>query len=384
MKLAVLTTSLSRRHGGVSEAARRLAQETARLGVETSAHGIWDPDFEQDAALWAPLPTHAHRARGPASFGFSPELARGVRAAAPDVVHVHGLWTYAGCIARKTRRPYIVSVHGMLDPWAVRNSGLKKALAAFLFERRNLQDAACLHAITPAEVEAIRAYGLKTPVCLIPNGVDLPSPLAGTEPPPWTGRLAEGAKVLLYLGRIHPKKGLPALLEAWRGFSRGDDRWALVVAGWDQGGHEDELRAQVEQHGLGRSVFFAGPQFGSAKASCFRHADAFILPSLSEGLPLVVLEAWSWKLPLIMTPECNLPEGFTVGAALSTAPEAGALENSLRRLASIDSNQLKEMGQRGFDLANQHFSWERLAASIKEVYQWAHGSGPLPKTVTAS
>lgn len=126
-----------------------------------------------------------------------------------SLLHIHGLWMYpsVACMQwSRGKRPYLVSPHGMLDGWALRNSAWKKILAARLYENRHLRGAACLNALNESEAASIRAYGLRNPVCIVPNGVDLPDQRP---------TLGGGEKVCLFLGRLHPKKGLPALLSAW-------------------------------------------------------------------------------------------------------------------------------------------------------------------------
>jgi len=158
---------------------------------------------------------------------------------------------------------------------------------------------------TDQERRHIRDYGLRNPVCVIPNGVDLPEDHQAPVLPPWSDRIPADAKVLLYLGRLHPKKGLPNLLQAWsmarRAVLAQARDWHLGIAGWDQGGHEADLRAQVSAAGLSKCVHFLGPQFGAGRAAAYRNAQAFILPSFSEGLPMAVLEAWAHSLPVLMT-----------------------------------------------------------------------------------
>ena len=139
--------------------------------------------------------------------------------------------------------------------------------------------------------------------------------------------MVEGRKVLLYLGRLHPKKGLSILLRGWKEASKRERGWVLVIAGWDQGGHREELEQLARELKITDSVHFAGPLFGEARETAYQNANAFVLPSLSEGQPLVVLEAWSHARPVLMTPECNLPEGFEKRAAIrmNTTVEGAAM-----------------------------------------------------------
>ncbi len=307
---------------------------------------------------------------------------------APDILHVHGIWLYPSivCPAAKQgiRSPCVVSPRGMLDPWALRNSAWKKKLAGWVYENRNLRSAACIHALCESEYESIRAYGLRNPVAIIPNGIDLP-PDGPNLPPPWTDKITSGRRVMLFLGRIHPKKGLPNLIEAWARLQAENkalaDEWALVVAGWSQGGHEDELKKVLSRRGLGQDVVFLGPAFDDVKRACLQNADAFILPSFSEGLPMSVLEAWSYGLPIVMTGECNLPEGFAADAAIEIRPQVDSIADGLERLLSLPDAERRQMGSNGRDFVASKFAWPKIAAQMLEVYKWVLGEGPQPACV---
>jgi poly(glycerol-phosphate) alpha-glucosyltransferase len=270
----------------------------------------------------------------------------------------------------------------MLDPWALRNSAWKKRLAAWAYENANLRGAACIHALCDSELQAIRTYGLRNPVAVVPNGVDLPRQQV-SKPTRWEADLPDGAKVLLYLGRLHPKKGLPNLLRAWRlsARERGSSKWRLVIAGWDQGGHEAELRRLAEELCIAETVVFAGPQFGEDKAASFHRATAFVLPSFSEGLPVAVLEAWAHGLPVVMTPQCNLPEGLAAGAAVQVDPEPASIAAGLWELFRMSDAEREAMGERGRRLVEERFSWPKIAQQMKAVYEWVLGGGPKPEWV---
>ncbi len=389
MKVSILTGSLSRLNGGVSEAARRLAQELERLvpGM-VEVLGVRDASYAADEQGWDPLRPSAFVPWLPKSYGYAPGFRAALDASDPDLCHVHGLWTFASLAARrwslrKAGRPFVITPHGMLDAWALRNSAWKKKLLGCAIERRSLEEAACLHAITPAEVESIRAYGLSNPVCLIPNGVDLPS--AQAFPAPWSNGVPAGRKVLLYLGRIHPKKGLVPLIEGWKLLGETEshvlDEWSLAIAGWSQGGHETQLKRMVADAGLEASVYFAGPLFGEGKAAAYSNASAFILPSRSEGLPLVVLEAWAHSLPVLMTDACNLPQGFSSDAAICIAPEPASIAEGIAALARLEPSAMRSIGSKGRLLVESDFTWEKGAAELRRVYEWLAGGENLPTSV---
>ena len=343
-----------------------------------SVIGLDDKDAESDRPLWGKIETMAMHVRGPRGFGYAPDMSKTIKLQNPNILHVHGLWMYSSIAAigwARHGKPYVVSPHGMLDPWALRNSRLKKHVSAALYENRHLRGAACLHALNLAEAQAVRAYGLKNPICVIPNGVELPDETEVSYP--------KKRRYLLYLGRLHPKKGLPLLIEAWSRMQRSavEAGWHLRIAGWDQNGHQSELEALAEKHHVDASISFVGPQFGQAKARCFQEASAFILPSFSEGLPMSVLEAWSWRLPVVMTPNCNFTEGGMAEAAIMTNTDVEGVTEALCQLISMSSRELDDMGARGRQLVEQQFQWPPLVQKMTQVYDWILGSGPRPSCV---
>jgi poly(glycerol-phosphate) alpha-glucosyltransferase len=375
---------MSKNGGGVFEAVFRMAQSLhAMPELELSVLGLKDKGLSPQAGDWKGALTAALPTFGPSSWGYSPKLVDRLTRAKPDLLHVHGLWMYPSVASRHwsraARRPYMVTPHGMLDPWAIRNSGWKKSAALWAYERQHLEGAACLHALCDAEAEAIRDFGLRNPICIVPNSVDVPdmaaSPSASDRVPSHT---------LLFLGRLHPKKGLVSLLNAWYQFRCRRDlggTWELVIAGWDQGGHEGDLRRLVDELGIRDSVRFPGPLFGSDKASAFRRASAFVLPSISEGLPMAVLEAWSYGLPVLMTPQCNFPERLAAGAALYIGADREGVLQGLQRLAEMSDVDRHKMGAQGLHLCRGNFSPASNAAKMTEIYRWLTGGGPKPSVV---
>lgn len=384
MKVGIVTASVSRSGGGVHEVVRRSAIELHRRGSSVRVFGLADEYFEQDRAAWSPVSVSIFRNRGYKPFGYAPDLLPALRSSAPDLLHNHGLWMYPSVAlvqwSKLTRKPYIVSAHGMLDPWAVGHSYWKKKLAATLYEDRHLEKAACLHALCSAEADAVRRYGLSNPVCVIPAGVDLPV-LNNDE-----DLTREKEKILLFLGRLHPKKGLRNLLTAWHLLRRDGAstaaEWKLWIAGWDQGNHKAELQTYCAEHCLQSSVRFVGPKFGADKEMVLRSANVFVLPSFSEGLPVSVLEAWAYGLPVAMTAQCNLSQGFQTGAAICLETEPLAIAQGLLNIMSMSEMERSTMGMRGRQLVEQRFSWSSYTDQMSSVYAWMNGAGSKPDCVT--
>lgn len=422
MKIEFVTASLSRAAGGLFESVRRLAQATAGDRYEVQVTGVEDGHSKADLTAWAPLQVHIFRRFGPERFSFAPALQSGLQSARPNLIMSHGLWRYTSLATHRchveTGLPYIVHPHGMLDDWALKNARWKKRIALLCYEANHLRHAACLRALCVAEADAIRRYGLTNPIAIIPNGVDLPDQKT-TRPRDHRPRdkvdagrdafhCVPGRKVLLFLGRIHPKKGLVNLLKAWKQVVATD--WVLAIAGWDDGGHlgglkqlcdelnlpwSEERREEREEMEEGSSavlaplspllspsrVAFLGPQFNDAKSACYRACDAFILPSFSEGLPMAVLEAWSHAKPVLMTEPCHLPEGFAAGAAIKIETDPRELTRGLNQLVHMSGSDLIEMGKRGLELVKARFNWLSVGAQMRTICDWVADGAPRPNCV---
>lgn len=388
LSVAVVMASVSRSAGGILESAQKLARSVSASEAADASiivFGLKDRFTDLDRPTWGSIAPRVFRPSGPLGFGYAPRLGSGLLAADATIAHLHGLWMYTSIAAarwtRSTGRPLVTSPHGMLDAWALANSGWKKRLATLLYERRCLSAAACIHALSGAEADSIRAFGLKQPVCVIPNGVD---PIAAPDiPPPWIGRIPARAKVLLYLGRIHAKKGLDLLLDGWGRASNdlAKGNWHLAIAGWGQDAYLSELVHAARYLRNRDSVHFLPPLYGADKAAALTQADAFVLASRSEGLPMAALEAWAAARPLLMTPQCNLPEGLAAGAAVAIEPHATSVAAGLRQLCAMGDQQRNEMGRRGLQLVERRFTWSQSAASLVGVYRWLLGDGPAPACV---
>lgn len=384
VRLQVVTPSLSRQAGGLFTSVRRLSQSIADLGVDTLVYGLWDEDVVEDLYAWDPLHPEVYRSSGP--LGYSPRLSEGLTAGvvSPSLIHLHGLWMFTSraslAVSRGLGIPRVISPRGMLDRWALGRSSLKKHLARFLYEDVNLRGAACVHALCDAELQQVRDFGLRGPVALIPNGMDLPDPEPKVDmdpaPADWEGR-----RILLFMSRLHPKKGLIPLIRAWARMGGALDVWVLAIAGPDEVGHQAEVEQEIEAFDLGESVHIIGPQYDGHKDAWLRRADAFVLPSFSEGFPMAILEAMAYGLPVLMTPQCNFPEAELCGAAISVAPEVDALVGGLCRLMSLSSEERLAMGVKGRDLVARRYTWPYIARQMVDVYEWVLGRRDRPECV---
>ena len=381
MKLTILTAHLSRAAGGLYVSVPGLIKGLNAISAcSVDVAGIRDPFYPNDWISWGPK-VHPVAQSGPRRFGYAPALEGSLRALSPDIVDVQGLWMYHSLAnlrhARRTRTPYIITPRGMLDPWALRQGSIRKLFVRQWFEDAHLGGASCIRALSLAEARAIRETGLTNPIALVPNGVSLPDLL-----PPTMSR--NSPRTLLFLGRLDAKKGVTQLIQAWSQVQDLARRygWRLQITGWAATERRRELERLVRQLALASDIIeITGPRFGSAKAATFTSATAFVLPSFGEGLPMAVLEAWSYGLPTILTDGCNLPEGFEIGAALRTEPNQNAISKTLTALFQAPDHALTDMGNRGRSLVQKRFTWPFVASEMLRVYAWALNGGEVPSCI---
>lgn len=373
LRIGLLTSAASRLGGGVFEAVIAHSAMIRAHGGDALVFALEDAHSAQDGARLPAGTVNCLPVSGPAQVGFAPGLVDALLRADLDCLHLHGIWMYpsrAGTLwARATGRPYVISPHGMLDPWITGRGRWKKALARAGYERASWRAAATLHALTGREAADIRNESGRDDAVVIAN--------AGPPPGLLPGSLRDAE--FLYLGRIHPKKNLTALIRAWRALDEAGKLGAarLTIAGW--GADEDvaDLERQLAQ--APASARFVGPAFGDAKETLLSTARFAILPSLSEGLPMAVLEAWAKGTPVIMTSECNLPEGFSAGAAMECGFDEASIAQALAQALALDEAGWRHMANAAHTLAKDAFSETFIAALWAETYKRLIAASPAKR-----
>lgn len=378
MKILHTSPPMGPSYGGPFQSVRNLAKSEVAICLDVEVMMPWSAEAAARLNDWLPVSASASGMVSIGPLGWSRCYRESLMATRADVIHTHGLWLHPSWAAlawkKKFLRPHVASVRGMLEPWAWQHKAWKKRPVWWIWEKRNLESASLLHATSAREAESFRSRGLSAPIAIIPNGVELVvSQNLGA------GKVTMDKRVALFLGRMHPIKGLPLLLDAWAKLR--PKGWCLRVAGPDQGGYRKELERQVTKLGLEAVVRFTGPLAGEDKDAAFRDADLFILPTLSENFGIAVAEAMAHGLPVITTHGApwQLLEDKQCGWWVPVSVEgiAAALHDATRR----SPEQLAAMGAKGREIVAERFAWDRIAAQFNDCYRWLLGEGERPDCV---
>jgi glycosyltransferase involved in cell wall biosynthesis len=301
-------------------------------------------------------------------------------------VHIHGLWqrhTRRGAlIAQRAGVPYLIAAHGMAEPWALRHKRWKKSFYFALVESKNLRRASCLHALSRPEIDHLRELAPQTPICFVPNGVDLVSFDDLPERSILEERIPElrGKFVLLFFGRLHAKKGLDLLAGALGLVAHEFPDLHVLIAGKDDGAWQP-FSHRVEALGLSPRITYLGHVQGNWARKVWARADAFILPSYSEGFSMAILEALACSLPCLITTACHFPELAEAEGAIITEPRLDAVTEGLRTLLTLSTQERVTLGTNGRELITHSYTWDQQAQQLGLVYKWLAGGSEPPSCV---
>jgi glycosyltransferase involved in cell wall biosynthesis len=363
----------------VDRVCRRLAARGHRVrAITTDALSCGQIDWERSYSDGG-YQLDIHKTKGSGSFAYSGSLAQAVKSAVAesDLVHLHTLWTYptlkAAWECRKQAVPYIVMPHGMLDPNSVRHKRLKKWLYSKLFEGPNLLKAGGLIFTHPEEERLAR----ETISDLPPGSI---VPLAADEPPSTDRRqLAEefftrcpelaGKPTVLFLGRLHPKKGLELLITAFGHFAGQAPHARLAIVGPGDAAYREKLNSLALQLGISDRVFFLGHLSGREKWAALAAATVFVLPSYQENFAITVVEAMSIGTPVLISPYVNICRDVEeADAGVVSILDASVIAARLLEFIS-DPKLACRLGTNGSELVRRNYNWDRTADAVEIVYR---------------
>ena len=365
--------SVNNLSAGPTYSVTRLADELHRLGEESHVLTLGQPP-----ALW-PYATQLsiHDGLLERKSGISVSLMREIheRSKKPCILHGHGVWRLVNLfplfLSQNPPGRLVCSPRGMLSQWSMQYKSIIKQPFWRFLQKPALKRCHCFHVTAAIELEDIRRVGLRGPVTIIPNGVDLP-PLSNK-----TSR----EKRIVFLSRIDPKKGLDLLLPAWTAVATQFNDWELVIAGPLKGIYADSIQAFAREICAPR-VTFAGEVFGEAKRSLLSSASLFVLPTYSENFGIAVAEALAHGVPVITTTETPWTEVGQRNCGWCVPPKEKDLQDALIHALSRSLPVLHEMGINGRHWMQRDYSWLHIAQMMEQTYEWVLYKTPRPDCVT--
>lgn len=390
MRILHVSESLDPAHGGTPAVPKALASAQAALGHEVTILTRHEPDrLDAIRESMAGIPG-ADRVRTetvPRGNRLDSLLSRPARAWARtnaggfDFAHLHSMWSPIphGAARGLAERgvPYTLCPHGMLDEWSMAQSKLKKAVHLALVSRRTMRGCAFVHALSEYEKSCVVRTGFGIPAEVIGNGVQpaeyesIPDPAEFRSAHPAIG----DRPYVVFLGRLHPGKGLDLLTEGFARVAADHPDAALVLVGPDAGAKAG-VEKNAEQHGLADRVVLTGPVYGREKLAALAGAVCYCLPSEHEGFSVAICEALACGTPVVISPECHFDEVEAAGAGIVVARTAGAIAGALGTMLA-DPDRAKAMGEAGRALVFERFTWPSVATRCVELYQ-RHG-GPADR-----
>jgi glycosyltransferase involved in cell wall biosynthesis len=371
-------------HGGTSRSVPALCEALDAEGIEV--HLVTavpaDPTPDQEPILPGG-DVHVHRIeektrlqrtlRSP--LRFYRRLWSVVETVRPDVMHDHGAWlpsnVAAAWVARRADVLLVATPEGMVTDWSLSHQARKKRAAWHLYQKHIFRQASLFHATAPAEADDLRALGMTQPIAVVPNGVEMPD----TRP---EGEAINGKRAL-FLSRIHPKKGLPMLLDAWADVR--PEGWTLELVGPSENEHRAELEAQAAELGLDGEVVFAGPVDDADKWDKYATADLFVLPTHSENFGIVVAEALAAEVPVLTTTGAPWQELEDHDCGWWVAPEPDAIRDALTTATGQKRDTLAAMGRRGRALVESTYTWRAVGRKMTRAYEWLSSREAKPDCI---
>lgn len=302
-----------------------------------------------------------------------------------DVIHGQSIWEplfhQMRIIADKFNIPYILTPRGTLEPWSLQQKKWKKKIARWLYQDKDLSKCSCIYTTAEMEANNIRKLGFSNPLCVIPNGIE-------TDGYPCRKDPSIVKKQILFLSRIHPKKGIEILIDAFKNIcvkKQEFSDWNVIVIGNGENSYIEKLKQRIDSIGLQDKISILPPAFGKRKIQIYHESSIFCLPTYSENFGMVIAEAMSCGVPVITTngTPWQLLNGdiSTMGANLDILGEnkrtgwcidlsVENIEKTLLEAMSLPSDQLYNLGQKGSILIKENFNYHSVAKKNKELYEW--------------
>ncbi len=373
MKILTFISSLDINAGGPSRSVPILVKGLAELGMDVTLMTIYSENMNVHALEG----TTAKLKLLEPSFSRS-EIAQYLKDEKFHLIQIQSMWDlpYHKVMveARRLGIPYIVTPRGMLEPWSLSQKKWKKKLAWWLYQRNDVQKSVCVFTTAKMEAEHVSNLGITTYKAVIPNGIE-------TDAYPCKISTDVVKKQVLFLSRIHVKKGIELLFEAWKRIHHDFADWQLLIVGNGEAEYIHSLENRVESFGLKDCIKILPPVFGEAKIKVYQESAIFCLPSYSENFGMTIAESMSCGTPVITTTNCpwEILDESKIGWCVDLSVDN--IERALREAMTMTPTDLYEMGQQASKLINENYDYRVVTRNTLRLYKWLLNSGEKPEFV---
>ncbi|WP_293716395.1 glycosyltransferase [uncultured Parabacteroides sp.] len=374
MKIIHVINSMSKAGGGPSYTTLLTLRGTRALGMDvevlTTQPGPGEDLVSDDPFIcYLPRPRFLYKRWG-YTRAISRELAKKERA---DIYHIQGIWLYSSYIvaqyARQQGRPYLITLHGTLHPKALEHSSIVKKISLFLYQSRQLQQAACIHTTCMEEMKYYRSLGFTNPVAVVP----CPMEICKIE----NSFSEKKKKIVGYLGRLHPVKRIDRLLEVWKHLCECGE---LLIMGEGEPDYVAFLKKEAERLQLS-NIRFVGWVSGTEKNRLLASLTCLVVPSDFENFGMIVPEALLQEIPVIASTASPWQDLETYRCGWWVNNDVDSLTIAVRKALSLDEEELLAMGKRGRQLVLDKYSVDVVSRQMKQLYDWIVGQADKPEFV---
>ncbi len=380
--------NIDERYGGPAKSVPFLCKHLMALGVDTEIHSVKKYSKEKNYIIEENnIPWKNNRNSITDTLRYSSTLKKGIKKSIVEetILHTQNQWNYppycAYLLHKKQNIPLICSIRGSMYSWSLEQYKFYKKFFWYMFQHKMFQSANCIHVTEQNELKAIRDTGIKSPIALISNGIDLeefnvlPDKISSKQ----AFNLSNNEKYILFMSRIHPKKGLDFLVKVWAQISKSYPNWKILVAGpvGDEAYYNKIIKI-INNSEINDKIIFLGMLDKKKRIQAYMASNLFVLPSHTENFGIVIAEALASGIPVITTRNTPWEELETHNCGWWINLSESDLKETISKAINLDEAQLIEKGKNGIDLIKNKYSWELQAKKMKLLYQWVLGKAEQP------